>query len=180
MTLDLLGLSNKYDFSTLQQSVTAYLKATFNVGNVCLVYNVASYYQQRELGSACCTFVDMHASEVMKSDGFLSLSQLALRELISRDSFYAPEMEIYHGIVHWMEHNKVQPEESRELLKVVRLQLMPLSDLLREIRKSGLFDPDDILDAVEMIDQKPAIELHQRGMLSEWQMGSLVGNFGQV
>ena len=171
MNLDLLGLSNKYDFSALQQSITAYLKATLNVGNVCQVYNVASYYQQRELGSACSAFVDMHASEVMKAEGFLSLSKLALTELLSRDSFFAPEMEIYEGIVRWMEHNRVQPQESKELLKVLRLQLMPLSDLLREIRKSGLFDPDDILDAVEMVDQKPAIELNQRGMLSEWQMG---------
>lgn len=115
MTLDLLGLSNKYDFNLLQQSLTAYLKATLNVTNVCLVYNVASYYQLRDLGTSCSTFVDMHASEVMKSDGFLSLSQSALTELISRDSFFASEMEIYHGIVRWMKHNRVQ---SKDLLKV--------------------------------------------------------------
>lgn len=167
VTLDLLGLTNKYDFPTLQQSIVAYLKATLNVTNVCLVYNVASYYQLKDLVTACYTFVDMHAPEVMKSDGFLSLSQSALTELIARDSFFAPEMEIYQGIVRWMNHKEVVADQARDLLKVIRLQLIPLSNLLMEIRRSGMFDPNDILDAIAMIDGKPAIDLGQRGLLSE-------------
>lgn len=165
--LDVLGLTNKYDFGPLQQALIAYLKATLNVNNVCLVYNVASYYQLKDLSVSCHTFVDMHAPDVMKSDGFLSLSQSALIELISRDSFFAPEMDIYLGIVRWMNHNSVVAEQARDLLKVVRLQLIPLSNLLREIRRSGMFDPNDILDAIAMIDGKPTIDLEPRGLLSK-------------
>ena len=168
MSLDLLGLANKYDFAPLQQSVTAYLKATLNVNNVCSIYNMASFYQLKDLCTSCSTFVDMHASEVMKSDGFLTLSKSALTELIARDSFFAPEMEIYEGIVRWMHHNNVGAEAAKGLLQMIRLQLIPLSHLLREIRRSRLFDPNDILDAIEMIDTKPAIDLDQRGLLSEF------------
>ncbi len=163
----MLGLANKYDFNPLQQAILAYLKATLNVTNVCLVYNVASYYQLKDLCTACSTFVDMHASEVMKSEGFLSLSQLALMELCARDSFFAPEIEIYEGIVRWMRQNGIQPEEARELLRVIRLQLIPLLELLQEIRQSEMFEADDILDAISMKNLKREIELEQRGLLSK-------------
>ena len=165
--LDLLGLSNKYDFAPLQTSIMAFLRATLNVTNVCFVYNVSTYFQLRDLSFACSTFVDAHAAEVMKSDGFLSLSLSALTELSDRDSFFAPEIDIYRGIVRWVGHNEVETEVSRRLLRVVRLQLIPMEHLLGEIRGSKLFDPDHILDAITMCTTKRSIELRQRGLLSE-------------
>ena len=165
VTLDLVGLANKYSFLALQQSIISYLKAAVTVANVCLIFSVSSYYQLKELNSACTDFIDLHATEVMKSDGFLSLSQSALVDLVSRDSFYAPEMDIYHGILQWVQSNEVDVKDAKELLKAVRLQLIPMADLLEVIRKSGFFDAHEILDAISMISQFPAINLHHRGLL---------------
>lgn len=167
MILQLLGLSNKYDFSMLQQAIVTYLKATFTVTNVCVIYNVASFYQLKDLAESCSTFVDMHATDVMKSDGFLSLSQTALTELIARDSFFAPESEVYRGVKCWMEHNGVAKEEAGELLAGIRLQLIPQGYLLKEIRQCDLFDPDRILDALTLISLKSSSELGHRGLLSK-------------
>ena len=145
----------------------AYLKATLNEINVCIVYNVASFYQLKELCMACTTFVDMHASAVMKNEGFLSLTQQAITELLSRDSFFAPELEIYHGICRWMESNEVDPTTAKSLLQVVRLQLLPIEELLGEVRQSTLYEANDILDAITMINLKKQIELNQRGFLGK-------------
>ena len=164
--LQLLGLTNKYDFSMLQQAIITYLKATLNEANVCVIYNVASFYQLKELTETCSNFVDMHALEVMKEDGFLSLSQIALTELIARDSFFAQEVEIFRGVKRWMEHN-VFKEEAKELLQGIRLQLIPQSCLLHEVRKCELFDSNRILDALSLIDQKSDMNLRHRGLLSE-------------
>ena len=156
----------------------AFLQATLNVNNVCLVYNVANFYQLKDLCFACSSFVDAHAGEVMKSDGFLSLSLSALTELCNRDSFFAPEIEIYHGIVRWVNHTEVDTDVSRVLLKVVRLQLIPMEHLLGEIRNSKLFDPDHILDAISLFTTKRPIDLGQRGMLSKCSVSAAVcGSF---
>lgn len=167
MILQLVGLANKYDFGTLQQAIIAYLKATLSVPNACVIYNVASFYQLKEMAEACSTFVDMHATEVMKADSFLSLSQTALTELIARDSFFAPEIEIYHGVRGWMEHNNVKKEEAEELLSGIRLQLIPQSHLLAEIRQSNMFNPDRILDALSLATQKSISELGHRGLVGK-------------
>ncbi len=66
-----------------------------------------------------------------------------------------------------MRQNGVQPEEARELLRVIRLQLIPLLELLQEIRQSEMFEADDILDAISMKNLKREIELEQRGLLSK-------------
>lgn len=167
MILQLVGLANKYDFSTLQQAIIAYLKATLSVLNACVIYNVASFYQLKEMAEACSTFVDMHATEVMKADSFLSLSQTALTELIARDSFFAPEIKIYHGVRCWMEHNNVNKEKAEELLSGIRLQLIPQSHLLTEIRQSNMFNSDRILDALSLVTQKPISELGYRGLVGK-------------
>lgn len=166
--LDLLGLSNKYDFAALQQAIMAYLKATLSTSNVCMVYNVVIFYQLKELCQACTVFMDMNAAQVMKSDGFFSLSKQALVEVLARDSFFAHETDIYQGIQRWMAHHEVLPGDTKELLGVVRLQLIPIPVLLQEVRQSGLFEPDSILDAITMMNKKKPIELSQRGLLGEW------------
>ena len=144
----------------------AYLKATLNVSNVCIIYNCAMFYQLKDLCSACASFVDLNAQAVMKSEGFLCLSQQALIKLLSRDSFFSPELEIYHGIQRWIEQNEVSSDGCKGLLKVVRLQLIPLKSLLGEIRQSELYEANDILDAIAMVNQKKPIDLNQRGLLS--------------
>lgn len=163
----MLGLTNKYDFGTLQQATITYLKATLSGLNVCYIYNVASFYQLKELCSACSAFVDLHALEVMTSEGFLSLSQPVLTDLVRRDSFFAPELDIYHGVVRWMKHNEVDHKSAKDLLKGIRLQLIPLPDLLKEVRLSGMFNADCILDAIHMANQTPDIKLGYRGLLSK-------------
>ena len=163
----MLGLTNKYDFAMLQQAIITYLKATLSGSNVCYVYNVASFYQLKDLCSACSAFVDLHALEVMKSEGFLSLSQSVLTDLVQRDSFFAPELDIYHGVVRWMKHNDVTQDSAKELLKGIRLQLIALDDLLEEVRVDGYFDADCILDAIQIANQTPDIKLGYRGLLSK-------------
>ena len=47
------------------------------------------------------------------SEGFLSLSQVALIDFLSRDSFFSPVIEIFKAIVQWMEKNNVGVDEAR-------------------------------------------------------------------
>jgi len=53
----------------------------------------------------CFEYMDVHASEVVQHESFLHLSSAALTELISRDSFCAPEIEIFSAIRSWVNNN---------------------------------------------------------------------------
>lgn len=132
-----------------------------------MIFNTANFYQLKDLCTACYTYIDSHATEMTSSEGFLALSQAALIDLLSRDSFFAPEIEIFRAIIQWMENNNVSVDEARGLLNVVRLQLVPNSDLFKIIRPTGLYEPDQILDALHCQAEKKPLELQQRGLLSK-------------
>ena len=101
--------------------------------NVCEIYNVSSSYQLG-LCQECVWYICMNATDVMKSIGFLSLSQSNLIALLSRDSFFSPELDIYYGIRRYLDANEVSPDDTKLILKNIRLQLIPKNKLLKEIR----------------------------------------------
>ena len=92
--------------------------------------------------------------------------QSALKELLARDSFYAPEVEIFRAVCEWVQANP--DEDADDILSIVRLPLMSLSELLGIVRPAGLVSPDTILDAIQAGTQAKDSELNYRGCLSEY------------
>jgi BTB/POZ domain-containing protein 9 len=93
--------------------------------------------------------------------------QSAIKELILRDSFYAPEVEIFRAVCEWVRANP--DEDTNDILSVVRLPLMSLSELLGVVRPAGLVSPDTILDAIQARTQARDSQLKYRGCLSEYR-----------
>ena len=92
--------------------------------------------------------------------------QAALKEVISRDSFCAPEIEIFRGVQTWSERN---PDEALQgIVKHVRLPLMSLDELLNTVRPSSLVAADAILDAIKVKSESRDMDLNYRGFLSEF------------
>ncbi|XP_059839053.1 BTB/POZ domain-containing protein 9 isoform X1 [Hypanus sabinus] len=161
--LDFLGLAHKYGFPELEAATSEYLCTTLSIGNVCMVYDVANLYLLSKLSNTCCLYMDRNARAILGSEGFLSLSKTALLKLVSRDSFAAPEKDIFLALMNWCKHN---PEEMHEeIMKMVRLPLMSLTELLNVVRPSALLSADTILDAIKIRSESRDMELNYRGIL---------------
>jgi BTB/POZ domain-containing protein 9 len=65
-----------------------------SIRNVCLIYDTASLYALQDLIAACRIFMDKYATDILSQESFLSLSSVGIREIISRDSFCAPEVKV--------------------------------------------------------------------------------------
>ncbi|XP_013777276.1 BTB/POZ domain-containing protein 9-like isoform X1 [Limulus polyphemus] len=163
LILDILGLAHKYGFEELEHSISEYLKAILNIKNVCMIYDMASLYHLVSLADVCCSFIDRHALDIINHESFLMLSAAALKEMISRDSFCAPEVDIFKAVCEWTQHNS--SVEAREILAAIRLPLMTLPDLLNVVRPTGLVHPDTILDAIKAKTESRDMDLKYRGYL---------------
>lgn len=161
--LDILGLTHQYGFVDLETAVSDYLKAILNVRNVCIIYDMASLYQLTSLADVCCNYMDQHALDILHHESFLNLSVSALKDMISRDSFYAPEVEIFRVICGWIQHNP--NVDSQEIISTIRLPLMQLPELLNVVRPTGLISPDVILDAIKSRTENRDMDLQYRGYL---------------
>ncbi|XP_059421742.1 BTB/POZ domain-containing protein 9-like [Carassius carassius] len=162
--LDFLGLAHRYDLQPLEGSICEFLRTLLSQRNVCLVFDVASLYCLNGLAEACMAYMDRNATEVLKSDGFLTLSKFALLTIVKRDSFAASEREIFQALCRWCHHNGDGPE-TKEVMSAVRLPLMTLSEMLNVVRPSGLLSPDDLLDAIQTRSESRDMDLNYRGML---------------
>ncbi|MGH0143110.1 UNVERIFIED_CONTAM: hypothetical protein FKN15_035335 [Acipenser sinensis] len=161
--LDFLSLAHRYGFEQLEDSTSEYLRTILNTHNVCLIFDVASLYSLRKLSTTCCTYIDRNAPDVLASEGFLSLSKLALLTVVRRDSFSAPEKEIFQALCRWCCHNSAEKPE--EVMGAVRLPLMSLAEMLNVVRPSGLLSPDALLDAIKTRSESRDMDLNYRGML---------------
>ncbi|XP_032109221.1 BTB/POZ domain-containing protein 9-like isoform X2 [Sapajus apella] len=164
--LDFLSLAHKYGFPELEDSTSEYLCTILNIQNVCMTFDVASLYSLPKLTCMCCMFMDRNAQEVLSSEGFLSLSKTALLNIVLRDSFAAPEKDIFLALLNWCKHNS--KENHAEIMQAVRLPLMSLTELLNVVRPSGLLSPDAILDAIKVRSESRDMDLNYRGMLSKY------------
>lgn len=93
----------------------------------------------------------------------MQLSPDALKEIISRDSFYAPEIEIFKALQAWIKANS--DVDAKDVLSYVRLSLMTIPDLLNVVRPTGLVSSEAILDAISMRTQTRDVEQNYRGTL---------------
>jgi len=167
LILEILGLAHKYGFQDLESAISDYLKAVLSIKNVCLVYGMASLYGLSKLMQSCCYFMDRHAVDVIQHESFSNLSRESVRSIISRDSFCAPEVEIFKAVHNWVRVNADEDivNECSDILSEVRLSLIPTQDLLKTVRPTNLVQPDILLDAIQARTEFRDMELKYRGYL---------------
>lgn len=104
--VDLLGCAHKYGFVSLQHAVSDYLETILDIKNVCSIYDIAALYQLEKLERTCVRFIDRNCLTLIKTQSLLALSESSLAQILARDSFCAPEVEIFNLIKRWHEINK--------------------------------------------------------------------------
>ncbi|CAF1228299.1 unnamed protein product [Rotaria sordida] len=153
--LDLLGLTHQYGFEQLENSLSIYIQSILSLNNVCIIYDTACLYKLNNLQEHCALFIDNHAKEIIKTNEFLALSSEALSSIISRDSFYCPEIEIFYAVKNWHDYYYLNQQDQWKsfdnIVSNIRLTLMSLNELLKIVRYSNLFDLNHILDAIDII-----------------------------
>ena len=57
MILEVLGLSHKYGFLDLEESISDYVRQALSIENVCLFYEAANLYSLQNLAKDCFTYI---------------------------------------------------------------------------------------------------------------------------
>ncbi|CAG9585880.1 unnamed protein product [Danaus chrysippus] len=169
--LDMLGLAHQFNFQELEAAISDYLRQVLALRNVCAVLDAARLYGLNALMDYCYNFLDRNAAEVLQHDTFLQLSVEALQGLLERDSFFAPEVDIFKAVCNWFNANQpfVKSDSGTspvdKILKCVRLTLMSLEELLGVVRPFSLVTPDMLLDAIHDKTTTRTTDLRHRGLL---------------
>ncbi|XP_017116120.1 BTB/POZ domain-containing protein 9 [Drosophila elegans] len=145
--IDVLGMANQYGFQDLEMAISNYLRQYLALNNVCMILDAARLYNLEELTQVCLMFMDRNAADLLQHDSFKTLSKESLEEVLRRDCFFAPEVQIFLAVWKWSRYNP--NVDIKSVVSFVRLPLMNLEHLLQVVRPSGILEPDKILDAID-------------------------------
>lgn len=150
--IDLLGLAHQYLFVELEASISDYLCQSLTIRSCCSVYDCARIYHLKRLMTESAAFIDKIAGSIIEHESFLQLSPQSLKELLSRDSFFLPEVRIFKTVANWINANKDSFNKPTidDVLSVVRLPLMSLEELITDVRPAKILCPEKILDAIQV------------------------------
>ncbi|XP_021695141.1 BTB/POZ domain-containing protein 9 [Aedes aegypti] len=160
--LDTLGLANQYGFTDLEIAISDYLRQVLSLNNVCAIMDAAKLFDLEGLTSVCHAFMDRNAEAILQHESFKNLSQDAICSLLQRDSFFAPEVQIFQAVHDWCKCNS-DGESIETVVSMVRFSLMTLEQLLHVVRPSGILNPDRLLDAIA--EKIASTQLPYRGAL---------------
>ncbi len=119
--IELYNLANLYGFESLKNAISKYLKRNISIENCISMLISAQLYPLADLKEACLNFIDHSSIKLMHHDTFKATSQDTLCDILKRDTFYAPEIDIFNAVKNWFESNpnddvKVSPGQSFNII----------------------------------------------------------------
>lgn len=120
--LDSLGLANQYGFESLKLAISTYLSSNLTLENCCAILDAVRLFELETLNDACIAFMGRNSTELLKSSTFRTLSQDSLCTILERDSFYAPEVQIFNAVKDWYKSNPsadIAVDQGENLVKII-------------------------------------------------------------
>ncbi|XP_034655325.1 BTB/POZ domain-containing protein 9-like [Drosophila subobscura] len=163
--MDVLELAHLYGLLNVEAAIRKHLQQNLALSNVCTILDAARRYSMDELTEECLKFMDRNASQLLEESSFERLCKESLEEVLQRDTFAASEVQIFQAVCNWSLFNP--SADIKAVVSNVRLPLMSVHELLHVVRPTAIFEPDQILDAIDKADK--AVNLphrHRRGKKS--------------
>jgi len=147
----LVPLANMFQVERLRMICMDCMEEGATIENACsLLEDGKRLFQQYDF-----SFIHSHASDVIHSHGFLSISKEALNLFLMEGTLSSTEILLWKAVIKWSEaeckrHNMViNPENKRkalgDILYNVRFGEMSLQEICDEVEPSGILDQDELL-----------------------------------
>lgn len=99
--IEVCGLADQYDFESLKKAISTHLISILSLENCDAILDAACLYSLRELQSKSMEYMDIHCRDLLTHVTFKTMSQERICSLLERDTFYAPEIDIFNAVRNW-------------------------------------------------------------------------------
>lgn len=120
-----------------------------DLSNVLQLMSYADMYNAKTLYKVCGNYVDSRASTILSSHSLLIIPKEFLKSLLSRDSFYISEIDIFEAVMRWKDYNGFETEDIEDVLGCIRLTEIPTPELQSVVEPSGVYSSSTIKEALQ-------------------------------
>lgn len=135
LIVELLLLATICGCKKLQTALCSYLEQNLSADIVLAAFKAANLCRLWDLRESCFNFMVVNANEVLENKTLLKLSATELGEMISRNVFYAKEIDIFRAVDRWCAET-TDEEEILKLLRNIRFHHIASADLENVVKKS--------------------------------------------
>ncbi|XP_053393509.1 BTB/POZ domain-containing protein 6-B-like [Mercenaria mercenaria] len=151
-----LEIAHRYELTPLVSYCAAYLYSILKPNGACIMLEAAVHFDLKTFRSKVHNFIDDNASEVLKSKGFLALSQQCLVAILERDTFTVDEKDIVERAMQWADRictekgTEATARNKREVLGQAFFQLrmttLNMKDFLQFTRRNSYYTKEETED----------------------------------
>lgn len=139
--LELLSLADEYGFFNLAAELAESVDSRdfLNIWNVWHFYLAANEYELQELHDTCIKFVDEHAIETLNNEIVLEISPSMFKNISSRDTVFASEVEILKPLIRFLQSKKnITEAVTKDLLSTIRWSFITKSEFEELVKSTNL------------------------------------------
>ncbi|RWS07146.1 BTB/POZ domain-containing protein 9-like protein [Dinothrombium tinctorium] len=136
---ELIDLCHKFKYKTLIEYIVDTNCLTLT--NVAKVYTFANRFDLFDISQKCLDFIDENAQKLMENiEIFKSFPLRLVYDVIDRDTFEVPELEIFKAVVELKKANRY---DVSLLLKKIRLNLINKDEFYDYVLPTKIFNDND-------------------------------------
>lgn len=143
--IETLKAAYLYQVEAMNSICSDFLITSIKPDNVCDIYEFASSYSFEQVEFYCLKFIDLHAEDILKSPGFLTLKMITVMDIVKRHTLnISTEMAVFKAVLTWSFNDcirrGVDADDAEEIMKSVK----PLLGCVRFVALSDaeMSDPD--------------------------------------
>nr|XP_020638993.1 BTB/POZ domain-containing protein 19 isoform X4 [Pogona vitticeps] len=134
IALEVLTSSVEYGLDDLRKLCIEFIKDTLSVEQVCEAFQAAVAYEQEDFQKYCLGFIENCTQEVVKTRGFLELSDLAVQTMLQSNCLTIDEAKLVQAVREWAHVGsavlgKSVKDVARPVVAGLRLALLSPSEL---------------------------------------------------
>ena len=156
IVIPLLYAAKKYCVTNLETKCREYLENEICVDNVCVILEHSSILNEHTIRAKCFEYVLENADNVLKSEGFISLSKATVEELISCDDLICEELGVFNACIQWAKkrceekhmnssEDKNLRQELGSILGLIRFPLMGIEVFAEKVSDTSILTADEII-----------------------------------
>lgn len=154
MVMAVTYLSKKYIVPALEKRCRSFVEKAVSGSNVFQLLSHARKYKDDFVEKICWDYLDSDTVEAINSEGFLSIKEDLLCELLIRDTLHAKEIELFLAVVRWIDMNalvvnneeQMDEKKSEKVVNLVRYPLMSQHEFAEHVVKSKLLRHEDVIN----------------------------------
>lgn len=146
--MNILTLADRFAFIELKDSLAQILAPLVTLDNALTLLAFADTFQVKILLEKCLLLIDKNAEKIIDSEELVTLSPSTLQLIISRDTFFLPELKIYQAVLRWRDTNL--EDDFQNVLGCIRLSEIPARELFTTIEPAQIYDQSEITTALRI------------------------------